>query len=152
MLKRLLNTFVLFITLQLTNPAILYAAEALKNSDIKQMITSGQATVIDVREKDELTQGMIQSAQWLPTSEIKKKGPQFQEFMAKLSKDKTVLVYCASGGRSGKFTDELITKGFKAHNIGGFAQLKSEGMPTTSDSGAPTAKSAQPKTEKTSKK
>lgn len=152
MMKRKIYTLILAIALQLSMAPMLSAADTSKTTDIKQLITSGQAVVIDVREKDELSQGMIQSAQWLPTSEIKKKGPQFQEFMAKLSKDKPLLIYCASGGRSGKFTEELTAKGYKAQNIGGFAQLKSEGYPTTSTADTSTSKTPQTKTEKPLKK
>jgi len=89
------------------------------------LIKSGKAVLIDVREKDEISQGMISDARWIPLSsmndeQIKKLKEEF--------KDKKVFAYCRSGGRAGKFLKMLELSEEKSKNLGGFEELKSKGF------------------------
>ncbi len=122
--------FIHFITLAVlsfgTYSTPLTAADNLKSTEIKAQV--GAVTVIDVRETSELKDGVIAGAWSLPTSEIKAKGARYKETLAAIPKDKDVYVYCAVGGRAARFVDELIRKGYKAHNIGGFQDLKKSGL------------------------
>lgn len=109
--------------------APLNAAEKLKPVAIKAQVSTSAVTVIDVRETSELKDGVIAGAWSLPSSEIKAQGARYKETLAAIPKDKEVYVYCAVGGRAARFVDELVNKGYKAHNIGGFAELKKSGLP-----------------------
>lgn len=107
----------------------LMAAGNLKPTEIKAQVSSASVTVIDVREESELKDGVIAGAWSLPTSEIKAQGARYKATLAAIPKDKDVYVYCAVGGRAARFVNELVSKGYKAHNIGGFADLKKSGLP-----------------------
>jgi phage shock protein E len=51
----------------------------------------------------------------------------FDKAIAKLDKEKTYYVYCASGGRSENAVDRMIAMGFKsAYNVGGFSSIRSD--------------------------
>ena len=92
---------------------------------------NGSAIVIDVREEAEIKapQGFVEGSKWLAISEINSDSPQAQNFIKSIDKSKLVYVYCASGGRSGKFSEKLKKLGFKAENIGGIADVTKAGFP-----------------------
>ncbi|KAG8831413.1 hypothetical protein FRC17_003191 [Serendipita sp. 399] len=74
--------------------------------------------VIDVREKDEVSQGMIPTAVNVPLSEfveaIRLPAPQFREKygFTKPPKDSDVIFYCRSGKRSASAADSAKDNGF----------------------------------------
>lgn len=83
-------------------------------------------TIIDVRTEEEFTQGS------LPNSlNIDFKNPEFRQNISILDKDKTYLLYCASGARSGKALEIMKEEGFK--NVfaleGGLNAWQAAGMP-----------------------
>lgn len=88
-----------------------------------QMASNDEAIIIDVREKDEIEQGMIDGAEWLPLSKIEKNDFSLNH------KDKTLYLYCRTGKRAQKVKDILDRKGFKTQNLGGYETLK-EILPT----------------------
>jgi rhodanese-related sulfurtransferase len=63
--------------------------------------------IIDVRTEQELGSGFIQDALFIDF-----KSTMFKTDLAKLDKSKPVMVYCASGGRSGKTAKLLAELGF----------------------------------------
>lgn len=73
--------------------------------------------VLDVRTPNEIAQGKIDGA-----SENNFMGPNFEQNLAKLDKNKPVVVYCASGGRSAKAAAIMKEKGFTVvyNLLGGF--------------------------------
>ncbi|MCT4560418.1 MAG: rhodanese-like domain-containing protein [Crocinitomicaceae bacterium] len=73
--------------------------------------------VLDVRTPNEIAQGKIDGA-----SENNFMGPNFEQNLAKLDKNKPVVVYCASGGRSAKAAAIMEEKGFTVvyNLLGGF--------------------------------
>lgn len=104
--------------------------EHISAKDAFEAVKSGQAILVDVREEGELRQrGLAESAEWLATSEIEARSPKWQEFVARLPKDKQIIVYCAAGVRAGRFAEELLESGYHATNMGGFDDWLSAGLP-----------------------
>ena len=82
--------------------------------------------LLDVRTKEEFNEGHIANAQNLVYDE------NFSEKIGKLDKEKPVIVYCKSGGRSEKCAQILKDSGFvKVYDIkGGITEWKFEGKNT----------------------
>ena len=75
-----------------------------------------QYVIIDVRESDEVSNGMIENSQNMPLGLVirnAKKG-QIEEL-----RDKKICVYCASGYRGSIAADELTKAGISAVNLEG---------------------------------
>jgi len=92
-------------------------------SQAKQMIDSNPDLVIlDVRTQSEYDAGHIQNATLIPVSELGGR-------LGELDKNKEILVYCASGGRSATASQTLADNGFsKVYNmLGGITAWKSAG-------------------------
>lgn len=71
--------------------------------------------VVDVRTSPELVGGVIPQAIHMDYN-----GPDFEKQIDKLDKNKPVLVYCATGGRSAGAGELLLEKGFKkVYNLDG---------------------------------
>ncbi|HUV75878.1 MAG TPA: rhodanese-like domain-containing protein [Dehalococcoidales bacterium] len=83
--------------------------------------------IIDVRTPAEFAGEHIENA-----TNINFYSETFQDMLNNLDKNRTYLVYCAVGGRSGNALDIMAELNFKeAYNIlGGINQWKSEGLPT----------------------
>lgn len=88
----------------------------------KQMIASG-ALVIDVRRKDEWDGGHLPTARHLPVDELPGRLSEVERW-AGGDKSKPIVVYCASGGRSGRAQATLAQAGFThVVNGGGYGGL-----------------------------
>lgn len=87
----------------------------------------GDAIIVDVREADEIKDGMASPAIWIATSEIKSRSSRYKDIMKALPKDKQIYVYCASGVRSGRFVDDLTKSGYKAENLGAYSDWRDAG-------------------------
>ena len=89
-------------------------------SQAKQMIDSNPDLVIlDVRTQSEYDAGHIQNATLIPVSELGGR-------LGELDKNREILVYCASGGRSATASQTLVENGFsKVYNmLGGITAWK----------------------------
>ena len=89
-------------------------AESISKEHLKQ--TLDQYVILDVRESDEIANGVIDNSQNMPlglTIRNAKKG-KIEEL-----KDKKICVYCASGYRGNIAADELVKAGFNAVNLEG---------------------------------
>lgn len=104
--------------------------EILGASDAAQVLKGGQKQIVDVREKDETTDGMLKGAAWAPLSGLEIAGSETLKTLAKLDPKLPVYVYCRSGKRADRFASYLNNKGFKAINVGGFEELKAQGLET----------------------
>jgi rhodanese-related sulfurtransferase len=92
-------------------------------SQAKQMIDSNpELVILDVRTQSEYDAGHIQNATLIPVSELGGR-------LGELDKNKEILVYCASGGRSATASQTLVDNGFsKVYNmLGGIAAWISAG-------------------------
>lgn len=97
-----------------------------------EKVKTGKAIIIDVREKDEVKDGVIKGAVWFPLSRLEKDRESEFSKIKKISKDKEIYLYCRSGNRSGKYQKALEDAGIKSQNVGGYPDLMKEGLPTQS--------------------
>ena len=99
----------------------------LSPTQFQQQISAGQPQLLDVRTAGEYKQGHLSNAlqaDWTNPSE-------FADRVKYLDKNKPLLVYCASGGRSGQAAEWLIKQGFvKVDNLsGGMIAWKQASLP-----------------------
>jgi rhodanese-related sulfurtransferase len=82
--------------------------------------------VLDVRTPREFQAGHIKGA-----TNINFNDKDFAKRVAALDKDKTYIIHCAAGGRSGKACEQIKTMDFKhmLHMNQGFNAWKEEGKP-----------------------
>jgi rhodanese-related sulfurtransferase len=79
------------------------------------VINKEDAVLLDVREMNEIKDGMINNAIHIPLSAINKRLNELDKY-----KDRAVLVYCRSGNRSGSVCRTLSSRGFdKVYNLAG---------------------------------
>lgn len=86
------------------------------------------APLVDVRTPEEYSKGRLANAvniNWNDAS--------FETEISKLDKNKPVLVYCLSGGRSGQAATKMRADGFKEvyELVGGIMQWRAAGLPET---------------------
>jgi len=78
----------------------------------KQLEKGDKPSIIDVREDDEVAQGMIPGAKHIPLGEIENR-------LDEWDKNAEHIMVCRSGGRSTKACEILSSKGFKVQNMVG---------------------------------
>ena len=110
-------------------------ADAKKNiteirpTDAATKTKSGDAVIVDVREKEEWDEEHIPDAIHLSRGtvelEIEEKFPDL---------DKTIITHCGGGGRSALAAESLQKMGYRnvRSMAGGFKAWKAAGLPTTS--------------------
>jgi len=116
--------------------ALFLAASPARANDVERidpkaaaaLVDKGSATLVDVREQDEVSAGMAKQAQWFPMSKMKEPDA-FKKFLATLPKGK-VIFYCAAGGRAGKAAEQAAALGYSVANMGGFKDWSAAGLPT----------------------
>lgn len=88
-----------------------------------ELIAEGNGLLLDVRTPGECEAGMIEGA-----TNIDYNGPDFTAQIEALDRDTPVLVYCASGGRSGNTMDMMAELGFvEVYNLdGGYTAWSAE--------------------------
>ncbi|CAN5653831.1 rhodanese-like domain-containing protein [soil metagenome] len=81
----------------------------------RDMIDDEKYVILDVRTEDEFKEGHLENSQLIDFY-----SDNFRDELAKLDKDKEYLVYCHSGGRSGKCMNMMGELGFKnVYNMAG---------------------------------
>jgi rhodanese-related sulfurtransferase len=91
--------------------------------DAAALIQRGQVLVVDVRDGLEIqSSGKVQGAKHVARGMIEfRADPDSPYYDKEFSRDKTVIVYCASGGRSALAGKTLQDMGYKdVRNLGGF--------------------------------
>jgi rhodanese-related sulfurtransferase len=129
--KQFLNTlyWVAFIAIALyfaySKGWILSNFDSITPTQAQELLKEGDnVVVLDVRTPDEFTQGHIQDAVLMPVQLLEQNLAELDE-----SKNKKILVYCASGMRSVAASRILSENGFTAINLkGGIGQWKSDGF------------------------
>lgn len=125
--------FALLCALAILSPA--HAADKETKGDPKHVEAAAAAKllkddpkviVLDIRTPDEFSAGHIKGAK-----NVDFYADDFAARVAKLDKDKSYLVHCASGGRSGKSLELFKQLGFKSiyHLDGGFKGWQKAGEP-----------------------
>lgn len=109
-------------------------AEAKKNitetspADAAAKLNSGEAVIVDVRDKDEWDEGHIPGALHMSRGtielDIEEKVPETNAM---------IICHCGGGGRSALAAESLQKMGYKnvRSMAGGFKAWKAAGMPTT---------------------
>jgi rhodanese-related sulfurtransferase len=98
------------------------AAQGIAPADAVAKVNNNEAIIIDVRDINELmSSGTAKGALHIPLMMFQVKAdPRHPEFHPELDTDKPVIVYCASGARSGMAAQMLVANGFKeVYNLGG---------------------------------
>jgi rhodanese-related sulfurtransferase len=99
------------------------AVPRISPKDAAALIAAGNVLVVDVRDGLELqSAGKVQGAKHIPRGIIEfRADPESQYYDQAFDRDKTVLVYCASGGRSALAGKTLQDFGYKdVRNLGAF--------------------------------
>jgi rhodanese-related sulfurtransferase len=99
-------------------------AEQLTPDRVAELIESGDAQVIDVREDHEHEAGHVAGDRHIVL-------PDLPDQAASLDKDRPVVVYCRSGSRAEVAADALSASGYDAYNLeGGFVAWLEKGLPS----------------------
>ncbi len=89
----------------------------VNQSELKEKIDAG-ALVVDVRTVAEFQSGHFPGAVNIPVDQVSKRLDEFGD------KNKTIIVYCASGGRSGSAKSFLESIGYTdVTNAGGLSNM-----------------------------
>lgn len=97
----------------------------VSTQEMQSLLKMGQVQLVDVRTPKEFKSGYIDNAQ-----NIDYKSPTFAQDILKLDKEKPVLLYCHTGGRSAKCAEKLEQAGFtKIYDLeGGISRWKHDGL------------------------
>lgn len=88
----------------------------IASASVQKVIQEEKAILLDVRTPGEVQQGYIAGAEKF----INFSAGNFESEILKLDKNKTYIVYCASGRRSAQAANLMATKGFKkVYNLEG---------------------------------
>jgi thioredoxin len=95
-------------------------------SEFKLLIETGDGILLDVRTPDEISGGYIENSTHINYYDSK-----FEQKLSLIPKDKTIYVYCLSGGRSLKAAQKLLELGqSEVYNLkGGIRSWKSHKYP-----------------------
>ena len=88
--------------------------QRINGVDAKRLVAAG-ALLLDVRTPAEFAGGHVEGALNIPVQVL---GQRLGDLGAK---DREIVVYCQSGGRSARAANELRAAGFTAHDLGGIA-------------------------------
>jgi len=97
-------------------------------TEAAQRVADGQALLVDVREPDEWADGVAAPAELLALSDLTGPRQAWKSFLEK-NRDKELILYCRSGGRSGRAAQLLASEGFRTANAGGFSDWARAGLP-----------------------
>ncbi|MFI5336825.1 MAG: rhodanese-like domain-containing protein [Opitutales bacterium] len=102
------------------------ARSGLSPAQAQAALKAGTAVLIDVREPGEWAGGVAQDAALLPLSDLRGPRRSWQPFLEK-NRGKQLLLYCASGARSGYAARLLAAEGLHAVNTGGLGGWRRSG-------------------------
>jgi rhodanese-related sulfurtransferase len=99
------------------------AVETVGPDQAVEIISAGDATVIDVRTPAEFEAGHVEGAENMDVS-----AASFEQQLADLDKDGEYVVYCQSGNRSADAAEKMADLGFAdVVDAGGILSLQSAG-------------------------
>lgn len=104
------------------------AGPSVSPAEAASRVAAGTAVLIDVREPDEWKDGVAEPALLCSFSDLRGARAQWKSAL-ETNRDKELIVYCASGARSGIVADMLRREGFKVVNAGGFGGWRGAGLP-----------------------
>jgi rhodanese-related sulfurtransferase len=105
----------------------------LSPAEAVEKVRSGGVLVVDVRDPNEVQQsGKVKGSVNVSRGMLEfRADPESPSHNPAFDKDKTILLHCASGGRSALAAKTLQEMGYtKVFNIGGFKELAEAGVET----------------------
>lgn len=109
--------------------------ENLTPEQVKEELSKGKVTLIDLRESEELKQnGKIAGSVHAPRGMLEfYADPSLPYHKPEFDKNKRIILHCASGGRSALAAATLKQMGYEnvAHMDGGVKAWKESGLPVT---------------------
>lgn len=90
----------------------LFKSGAVDVATARQMVTDGEAVLVDVRTKPEWRQGHAPEAMHISLASLERQ-------LHRVPADKIVLAICRSGNRSARAVSMLRQAGFEARNVRG---------------------------------
>jgi rhodanese-related sulfurtransferase len=109
------------------------AVPRLSPAEVRNRMTSGNILIVDVRDGPELASGgKLKGAVHVSRGMLEfRADPESPYHDPAFQRDRTVLVYCASGGRSALSGKTLKDLGYQSvFNAGGFKELADAGLET----------------------
>jgi len=109
------------------------AVPRLNPAEVRDMSRNGHVLIVDVRDAPEVAAGgKLKGALTVSRGMLEfRADPQSPSHDPAFQRDKTVLVYCASGGRSALSGKTLKDLGYQSvYNAGGFKELADAGLET----------------------
>ncbi len=106
--------------------ALFTSAPRLAPADCMARVKAGTALLVDVRESGEWPGGVALFARLLPLSDLTGARALWKPFLTETG-DREILVYCASGARSGLAARLLTAEGWRATNTGGLGEWREAG-------------------------
>lgn len=101
----------------------LFANDFISSEEAHRLVQKEKALLLDVRTLVEYKIKHIPGSKRIGISDVPDKLKKIEEMAG--GKEKPIVVYCMSGGRSGKAKDILEKAGFKnVHNLGGISRWK----------------------------
>ena len=113
---------------------LFHSAPRATPGDYVEKLRAGSALLVDVRESDEWRRGVAESAVLLPLSDLHRDRVRWKPVLEKAG-DRELLLYCATGVRSGIAARLLVGEGFHALNAGGLSDWAGAGWPVVRHSG-----------------
>ena len=97
--------------------------------DVHDLLSGGSIQLIDVRQAHEHAAGRIAGGRLIELGSLAAE-------VDSIDRERPVVLYCRSGGRSAMATEALAQAGFDAHNMtGGMLEWEASGLPIEPDGG-----------------
>ena len=109
------------------------AVERITPANAQAMMAKGDTLVVDVRDPSEVEKsGKVAGAINVSRGMLEfRADPDLPSHDPNFTKDKTLILYCASGGRSALSGQTLQQMGYRrVFNLGGFKEAADAGFPT----------------------
>lgn len=108
---------------------LIFGGPRITPADAAAQVAAGNAVLVDVREPSEWASGVAAPAALLSLGDLQSERHEWKPFL-ETNKDKLIILYCASGMRSGMAAGILKKEGYRVANLGGFGRWKTSGLPT----------------------
>lgn len=104
------------------------AGPSITPAEAAARVAAGNAVLIDVREPGEWTGGVAEPAVLCSFSDLRGMRAQWSKVL-EANRGKQLILYCASGARSGLAAGMLRKEGFEAFNCGGMGSWHGADLP-----------------------
>jgi rhodanese-related sulfurtransferase len=107
---------------------------------VAELVSAGEAQVVDVRTPEEYAAGHLAGAEHIPFDELAARAKD-------LDRSRSVVLYCRSGSRSALATQAFAASGWQAYSMsGGLVEWADRGLPLEPQDGEVASMSGLPET------